>query len=187
MFLRKSSIASEPLAVMMSGVRMGERLLQLNAPDARLAALLAAKPGMSGHSAIVVSDDRDADRARAAVRESGVLVDVNAASLDALPFADDAFDVIVMHDAAATLSPLDAATRTRALSDCRRVLRDGGRIVALEPGTRGGLSALLHSPSGDAAYQSAGGTAAALEASGFRQVRLLADREGTRFIEGRRT
>ena len=186
MFLRKSSIGSEPLAVMMSGVRMGERLLQLNAPDARLAALLAAKPGMSGHSAIVVSSDRDADRARAAVAESGVLVDLKTASLDALPFGNDTFDVIVMHNAAGTLSPLDAAMRTRALSDCHRVLRDGGRIVALEPGTRSGLSALLHSAAGDAAYESAGGTVAALEATGFRQVRLLADREGMRFIEGRR-
>jgi SAM-dependent methyltransferase len=187
MFLRKSSIAREPLAVTMSGVRMGERLLQLNAPDARLAAMLAAKPGMSGHSAIVISNERDADRARAAVAESGVLVDVTTTSLDALPFENDAFDVVVMHNAAGTLAPLDAAMRTRALSDCRRVLRAGGRIVALEPGARTGLSALLHpAPGIDASYESAGGTVAALEAAGFRQVRLLADREGMRFVEGRR-
>jgi hypothetical protein len=36
----------------------------------------------------------------------------------------------------------------------------------------------------DAQYEAAGGTAAALEAAGFRAVRTLGDRQGYRFIEG---
>ena len=56
MFLRKTAIGREPLALTMTGVRMGERVLQIGAVDVRLAALLAAKQGMSGEAAIVTAD-----------------------------------------------------------------------------------------------------------------------------------
>ena len=107
------------------------------------------------------------------------------APLTALPFGDQSFDAAVMHDASHVLAPLDTAARTRALTEVRRVLRGGGRIVALEQGTVTGLRALLRSATPvDPAYEGSGGTVAALEAAGFKPVRLLADREGIRFIEG---
>jgi ubiquinone/menaquinone biosynthesis C-methylase UbiE len=184
-FLRKSSLGREPLALTMTGVRMGERVLQIGAVDARLAALLAAKQGMSGEAAIVTADAASADRVRAAAADKGALVDVQAAPLHALPFGEQSFDAVVLHGAAGVLAPLDAAARTRALIDVRRVLRSGGRLVALEPGSATGLSALLRaSKPADPAYEAAGGTVAVLQAAGFKPVRLLADREGTRFIEG---
>ena len=118
-------------------------------------------------------------------RDSQVLVDVQAAPLDALPFGEASFDAVVLHGAAGVLAPLDAMARTRALTAARRVLRSGGRLVALEAGTATGLTARLRpSKPADPAYEAAGGTVAALEAAGFKPVRLLADREGTRFIEG---
>src|SRR5687767_602352 len=132
MFLRKAAIGRDPLAVTMSGVRMGERVLQVGVLDVRLAALLAVKQGMSGEAAIVATEARDVERARAAAAESGTLVDVRQAPLTALPFGDQSFDAAVMHDAAHVLAPLDTAARTRALTEVRRVLRGGGRIVALE-------------------------------------------------------
>jgi ubiquinone/menaquinone biosynthesis C-methylase UbiE len=185
MFLRKSAIGREPLAVTMSGVRMGERVLQIGALDVRLAALLAVKQGMSGEAAIVATDARDADRARAAAAELGALIDVREAPLAALPFGEQSFDAVVLHGAASVLARLDPAARTRALTDVRRVIRSGGRIVALEPGTATRLAALLRSAKPvDPAYESSGGTVAALGTAGFKPVRLLADREGTRFIEG---
>src|SRR5687768_8664997 len=143
MFLRKTAIGREPLALTMTGVRMGERVLQVGAVDARLAALLAAKQGMSGEAAIVTADAASADRVRAAAAEKGALVDVQAVPLDALPFAEQSFDAVVLHGAASVLAALDAIARTRALAAMRRVLRSGGRLVALEPGSVTGLSALL--------------------------------------------
>jgi len=188
MFLRKPAITGEPLAVTMSGVRMGERVLQVGRVDARLAAQLAAKAGMSGHAALVAANERDAEAARAAAVKSGALVDVQLAPIEVLPFGDQVFDVVVVHGAAGVLAPLDASTRGRALAEVNRVLRPGGRIVAFEPGAPTGLSAILKSaPAADPAYETAGGTVAALAAAGFKPVRLLADREGTRFIEGIRT
>src|SRR5687768_3104195 len=107
MFLRKPAIGREPLAVTMSGVRMGERVLQMGTLDVRLAAQLAAKQGLSGHAAIVVANEREAARARAAAAASGALVDVQSAPLTALPFDDHSFDVVVLHGAAGVLPPLD--------------------------------------------------------------------------------
>ena len=52
MFLRHSAVGREPLAVAMSGVRMGERLLQISADDTSVVGALAAKPGLSGESVI---------------------------------------------------------------------------------------------------------------------------------------
>lgn len=184
-FLRKSSVQREPLAVTMTGIRMGERVLQIGVDDVRLAAMLAARPGISGQSAIVVSDDAARERARSAAAESGALVDVHVAPMVTLPFADASFDLVIAHATARMLGAMDAGARAAAMTECRRVLRPGGRLVALEAGTRTGLAALLsRAPAADPAYEAAGGTSAALQAAGFNPVRLLADREGYRFVEG---
>ena len=60
MFLRQSTVGREPLAIAMSGVRMGERLLQIGMDTPVVTGLLAAKPGLSGESAMVVPDDATA-------------------------------------------------------------------------------------------------------------------------------
>ena len=53
--------AREPLAVTMTGVRMGERVLQIGMTDASLTGVLSAKPGLSGHAAIVLLAHEDFD------------------------------------------------------------------------------------------------------------------------------
>jgi SAM-dependent methyltransferase len=171
----------------MTGVRMGERALQIGLSDVRLAMQLAAKAGLSGHAAIVVGDERVAARARAAAEQSGLLVDVRVAPRQALPFGDREFDVAVVHSPADTLATLDPAARLRVTREWHRVLRAGGRLIAIDAGAPTGLSALIRrSAPPDPAYESAGGTLAALEGGGFATVRLLADREGYRFIEALR-
>ena len=71
-FLRKSNLARLP--VVMSGVKMGERALQIGIDDPSLAGAIAAKVGLSGHAAIAVSNDRAAAKARAAAATAGVLL-----------------------------------------------------------------------------------------------------------------
>lgn len=184
-FLRKSTVEREPLAVTMTGVRMGERLLQIGLAEPKLAALLAAKPGLSGQAAIVVADESTAARARTTAGESGILMDVHVAPLHALPVDTGVFDVVILHDAATVLGALDPSMRARAAGEIYRVLRPGGRLISLEPGTPVGLRAMLRRGAPpDAAYEAAGGTARVLESAGFKPVRLLADREGYRYFEG---
>ena len=179
-FLRKSSL--ELLPVAMSGVRMGERALQIAIDDPSLAGAIAAKVGLSGHAAIAVADERSATRAREGASKAGALVDVQVASLQSLPFEASSFDAVVIHAMSGLLASMDDTLRVATLRDAHRVLRTGGRVVIIEAGERGGIRGLLGGgtpPASDGAI-----TVAALTTAGFRGSRVLAEREGYRFTEG---
>jgi ubiquinone/menaquinone biosynthesis C-methylase UbiE len=181
MFLRQTSIGREPLAIAMSGVRMGERVLQIGMDTPLVTGLLAAKPGLSGESSMVVPDDATAVSAKRAAEKAGALVNIRVHDLENLPFDPHSFDLVVVHNRDGQLANLSEGKRSRALQECRRVVRSGGRVVVIEKGTPSGLTAIFQSrkePEGTPA------TVKALEAAGFRAVRLLGDRDGYRFVEG---
>jgi ubiquinone/menaquinone biosynthesis C-methylase UbiE len=178
----------DPLPVSMSGVKLGERLLQVGVDDAAIAGLIATKPGLSGSAAQAVSTDAEAVKINRGAKKAGVLIEVRVTPLDRLPYDDSAFDVIVIHSASGQLASAPGDERTAALRECHRVLRPGGRLIAIEPGTATGLKSMLRStPAAQAAYDASGGTAAALRHAGFGAVRELGDREGLKFVEGLRT
>ena len=181
MFLRKSRI--EPLPVTMSAVRMGERVLQIGVDDPAIASTIAAKAGLSGNAAIVARDDHEAARAHGAAANAGVLVDVKVTSLARLPFDDEAFDIVIVHSTNGLLSSLDAGTRDAAMREWRRVVRHGGRVMTIEAGAASGLRGLMRPARSNEAYDTAGGVVGALEAAGFKPVRMLAEREGYKFAE----
>jgi SAM-dependent methyltransferase len=168
---------------------MGERVLQIGVNDPLLAGTIAAKVGLSGHAAMAVADRAAADRANRGAADAGGLVDVQVTPLDTLPFPEHAFDVVIINSVDGLLARLDDGMRARVLRECHRVVRNGGRVVAIEAGPRAGLAArLLRSgPPPNQGYEAHGGTAGALQAAGFRPVRLLAEREGFRFVEGLKT
>lgn len=177
-FLRESTVGREPLAVAMSGVRLGERVLQIGITDRRVTGALAAKPGLSGESAIVVTDEAAAEVARRAAADAGALVHVAVHALERLPFESGSFDVAVVH--AGDAQAAAGVPRAGVLGECRRVLRSGGRIVVLEAGTRTGLAGIFRARE----PREAGATSQELQAAGFQAVRILGDRDGCRFIEG---
>jgi ubiquinone/menaquinone biosynthesis C-methylase UbiE len=185
MFLRRSTHTRDPLTVAMSGVRLGERVLQVGIDDARLAGLIAAKTGLSGSAACVVADAQQAAKAKAGADHAGVLMDIAVVPGGALPHPDGGFDVAIIHSVSGLLASLDAASRRTLLGESARVLRAGGRIIVIEPGTRTGLRSVLRPvPPSQAAYDAAGGAVADLRAAGFSPARELGDREGLRFAEG---
>jgi ubiquinone/menaquinone biosynthesis C-methylase UbiE len=180
MFLRQSTVGREPLAIAMSGVRMGERVLQIGMDTPLVTSLLAAKPGLSGESTMVLADEATASVARRTVAESGALVNVTVHRLDALPFDQGSFDVIVVHNRRGqTLS----ASPEKVLAESRRVLRSGGRVVVINRGAPSGLKAIFQSRPDPGQADT---TMRALQAAGFRSVRTLGDRDGYAFIEGLR-
>jgi ubiquinone/menaquinone biosynthesis C-methylase UbiE len=181
MFLRQSSIGREPLAVAMSGVRMGERVLQIGMDTPTVTGLLGAKPGLSGESSIVVADDATAVQARRAIGETAALVNISVHALDDLPYDRGSFDLIVLHNRNGQLESLSATQHSRALGECRRILRSGGRVVVIDRGSPSGLRSIFRSRK-DSSHLDA--TVRALEAAGFRAVRLLGDRDGYCFVEG---
>ena len=178
----------DPLVMAMSGVRMGERLLQVGIDDPAVLGALAAKVGISGHAAVVAFDERTAERAQAAIANASTLADVSVTADGSLAFEDNSFDVVVVHSANGLLATLGDDVRLRLLRQVLRVTRRGGRVIVTEAGERSGVKAMLApSPKKDERYESAGGTTAAMETAGFKPVRLLADRDGYRFTEALKT
>ena len=73
-----------------------------------------------------------------------------------------------------------AEDRVAALREAFRVLRPGGRAIAIGAAPRGGLGALLTRTRSGPALDAT----PALQAEGFKSVRKLAEREGLVFTEG---
>lgn len=183
MFFRKSS--SEPLPVTMTAVKMGDRLLQVGLDDTATAMALAAKVGMSGTAVHVVNDEAQGAKIRAAAQKAGILVDVRVVTtLRSLPLDDDAFDLVVMHAYKGLIAGMAPYTRIRSVEECLRVLRVGGRMMVIEAEPRGGIASLIRPYPVDGHYSATGETVGALKSGGFRPVRVLADRDGYRFVEG---
>lgn len=171
----------DPLQVAMTGVRMGERFLQIGCDDRSLLAGLAAKVGLSGGAAVAAVDEASADRARAVGAKVGALIDVHVIGpAGPLPFEAGAFDMVVVDDTSGTFAACGAADRASCLRDACRVVRPGGRIEVVE-GLGGGnpLRGPITRADGYDAEKDLG-------AAGFKPVRLLAEKDGFRFVEGLR-
>lgn len=180
-FLRESTVGREPLPVSMSGIGRGERVLQVGVDDPSVAGAIGARPGLNGQAVIVAFDEAGGDRVRRAVADAGALVEVVVHAPESLPFDADAFDAAVLHNRQRWLAAPDPAAGRRAAAECLRVLRAGGRVMVIETGTPTGLLVRLRG-GGQAGPDEP--TEQILLAAGFRAVRVLADRDGYRFVEG---
>jgi SAM-dependent methyltransferase len=174
------------LAIAMTGIKLGDRYLQIGCSDASLLAAIASKVGLSGRACAIVSSEADAARARRGADIGGVLLEVETAdALDAFPFDDGSFDLAVLDNQEGLLSSMRPEQRVACLQQAFRTLAPRGRIVVIERGPRAGLGRLLHGAGGvDPHYTSSGGAVTALKAEGFKAVRQLAEREGLSFFEG---
>jgi SAM-dependent methyltransferase len=171
--------AMDPLQVAMTGVRMGERYLQIFCSDAALTGGLATKTGLSGVAALAAPDEDQAARARAAASKAGVLIDVQVTPPMTLPWQKAAFDMVVIDDTAGGFASLDGRDRAATLRAVRDVLRPGGRLEIIE---RIGRRA---TPPGE--YVQEGGAEGVLRAAHFKPVRTLVEKDGFRFVEGLNT
>lgn len=169
----------DPLHVSMTGVRMGERFLQIGCDDRSLLAGLAAKVGLSGAAAVAAFDAASAERARASAAKVGALLDLQSASPAALPFEGDQFDMVVIDDTQGAFAGLPGTDRVACLHEARRVVRHGGRIEIIEGLGGGWLRGTVPRPED---YDST----RELGAAGFKPVRVLAEKDGFRFVEGLR-
>jgi ubiquinone/menaquinone biosynthesis C-methylase UbiE len=173
------------LSVAMTGVRLGDRLLQIGCSNPSLLGAVSSKVGLSGRACVVVSDEAASARAARGAAQAGVLIEVTQAAVDRCPFDEESFDVVVVDSTDGRLGALGGTGRHACLSDARRVLAPRGRIVVIDAGTPVGLSRFLRpTPPIDHTYQASGGPSGALEAAGFRAVRTLAERDGLIFVEG---
>lgn len=166
MFRFRKMRAMDPLQVAMTGVRMGERYLQVFCSDDALTRGLASKSGLSGVAALAAPDDDHARRARKAADKAGALIEIKTTAPTHLEWADGAFDMVVVDNTNGAFAALSDDGRSGCLLESHRVLRAGGRIEFIE---RAGQ---------------AGSAEAMLTKAGFKPVRTLAERDGFRFVEG---
>ena len=180
MFPRRRGDDPHLLVVGMTGVRMGDRVVQVGCAHGGRLAAVASKVGLSGRAVAVVSDEASAARARKAVEHAGVLVDIELAPSAILPVESDAFNLVVVDNTGGLLTSMHATDRVATFREAFRVLRPGARIVVIGAATRGGLGALFSRASSGPSFD----PSPFLEADGFKQVRTLAEKDGLVFVEG---
>jgi ubiquinone/menaquinone biosynthesis C-methylase UbiE len=169
------------LLVGMTGVKLGERVAQIGCAHGGRLAAVARKVGLSGRAVAFVPDDTSARRAQKGAAKAGVLVEIETAPPTRLPAVDSAFDLVVIDDTAGLLGTMRDNDRFAAVKEALRILRPGGRVLAVASVARG-LGALLSRRPGGPRFD----PAPALQAAGFQSVRKLAEREGLVFVEGLR-
>jgi len=181
MFLRRENPHS--LVVGMTGVKMGDRLLQVGCAHGGRLGAVAVKVGLSGRAAVSVPDDASAARAQKGAASAGVLVDVDIAPPTRLPYDDASFDLAVVDDTGGLFGTMRAEDRVASVRELARVVRPGGRVVMIGATPRAGIGAILSRTQSGPAFVSSGGAVASLEADGFRSARIIGEREGLAFVE----
>ena len=152
------------LVAQMVGTRLGDRVLIIGGGDGRLVAAIGAPTGLTGRVTAVEPDAAVANRVELAATAAGVLVEVESAGFERLPYEDAAFDVAVV-PMPATLEAAQAA-----LVDAWRVIRAGGRAMVVAAANAPEPARVI----------------AALGEAGFRAARLLGERDGLAFYESSR-
>jgi ubiquinone/menaquinone biosynthesis C-methylase UbiE len=175
------------LSVAMTGVRLGDQLLQIGCADPILLGAIGSKVGLSGRAAVAVANETMETRARRGAEKAGVLIDIERTDFKKLRFDDGAFNLVVVDSTEDLLGSLTESERRVCIGEALRVLVPRGRIIVIEGGQVSGLSTLFRRPPPiNTSYQASGGSVAALGQAGFRAVRTLAERAGKVFIEGTR-
>jgi ubiquinone/menaquinone biosynthesis C-methylase UbiE len=175
------------LAIAMTGVNLGDRLLFVGCTDTSLLGAIATKVGLSGQVSAIVPNQAHAGRAIQAAEKFGFLLELESGGLNRFPFEDATFNLIVVDNQDGLLSSLQPEGRVAVIQQIYRTLAPRGRVVVIERAPRGGLGGLLKPSAAapvDPHYQTGGGAIAALQAEGFRAARLLAERDGLSFFEG---
>src|ERR1039458_2594933 len=114
-------------AVSISGVREGQRVLDVAGGSADLSRLFLKKVGSSGQ--VVLTDINNAMLrvGRDRLPDEGYTTPVTQCDAEQLPFPDNYFDCVSIAFGLRNVPHKDAALR-----DMRRVLKPGGRLIVLE-------------------------------------------------------
>ncbi len=119
--------AWKAFAVHLSGVRAGDRVLDVAGGSGDLARAFARRVGRSGevwltdvnHAMLTLGRDR--------LLDAGLVLPVVQCDAERLPFPDQRFDCVSVAFGLRNMTRKD-----RALAEMRRVLRPGGRLLVLE-------------------------------------------------------
>ena len=162
------------LVVSMTGVKMGDCIVQIGCAHGGRLAAIAAKVGLSGRAVALVPDQDSAARAEKGAREAGVLIEVETAPPTSLPSDADTFDLALVDDTGGLLGAMRPEQRVLAVREILRILRPGGRVMVVGATPRGGLGRARLARAERPAVRS---RAVASRPTASAPVRTLAERE----------
>jgi demethylmenaquinone methyltransferase/2-methoxy-6-polyprenyl-1,4-benzoquinol methylase len=115
------------IAVERSGVRPGERVLDVAGGTGDLARLFARRVGPAGGVVLADINRPMLCRGRDRLLDAGLVLPLVQCDAESLPFADGSFDCVSIG-----FGLRNVTRKARALAEMRRVLRAGGRLLVLE-------------------------------------------------------
>ncbi|HUL73467.1 MAG TPA: methyltransferase domain-containing protein [Vicinamibacterales bacterium] len=161
----------------MVGARAGDRVLVIGSADPGLAAALSQVTALTGEVRVVDHAPGAAQQVANAAARAGVLVEFDEAPPTRLPFDQGTFDIAVINR---RLSSLAEPDRTPCVGEALRILRPGGRLVAIDALPRTGFFSLL-TPSRTTVTADA--LRDMLMRGGCRATRVLGEAEGIIYLE----
>ena len=114
-------------AIQVSGVRAGDRVLDVAGGTADLSLAFAKKVGRSGQVWLTDINHAMLARGRDRMIDHGLAMPAAQCNAEKLPFPDDWFDCVTVAFGLRNMTHKDVA-----LAEMRRVLRPGGRLLVLE-------------------------------------------------------
>ena len=114
-------------AIQVSGVRAGDRVLDVAGGTADLSLAFAKKVGHSGQVWLTDINHAMLARGRDRMIDHGLAMPAAQCNAEKLPFPDDWFDCVTVAFGLRNMTHKDVA-----LAEMRRVLRPGGRLLVLE-------------------------------------------------------
>lgn len=128
--------------VELAGITSGERVLDVGCGPGRLAIMAALAAGQAGETCGIDPAPEMIELARRNAARAGVGVRFEVGVIEALPYPDDHFDVVL---SSLVLHHLPDELKRRGLAQIHRVLRPGGRVTAVDFGATpsGGAGHLL--------------------------------------------
>ena len=112
-----------------SGVRTGQRVLDIAGGTGDLAKAFAKKVGQTGSVVLADINEKMLQRGRERLIDQGIVGNIRYVQADAesLPFPDNYFDCITI-----AFGLRNVTDKSRALQSMYRVLKPGGRLLVLE-------------------------------------------------------
>jgi demethylmenaquinone methyltransferase/2-methoxy-6-polyprenyl-1,4-benzoquinol methylase len=114
-------------AIEISGVRKGERVLDVAGGTADLSRAFAKRVGTSGQVWLTDINNAMLTVGRDRLLDEGVILPVAQCDAEKLPFPDDYFDCVTV-----AFGLRNMTHKEKALAEMKRVLRPGGRLLVLE-------------------------------------------------------
>jgi ubiquinone/menaquinone biosynthesis C-methylase UbiE len=125
----------------LAGLKPGESVLDVGCGTGTLAIAAKRRVGLAGRVHGIDASTEMIARARKKTKRAGVEVTFENAVVEKMPFADGTFDVVLT---TVMLHHLGPKARRQCACEMRRVLKPGGRVLAVDFGGAARRSLLAH-------------------------------------------